>query len=101
MIKNILIAIGFVVSLALSFWLGSRLGWFSTSEYQDATVLLEKVKKVSKLIAVEGYLSEIYEYEQKNDLLDIPILFGKKALIRVNAKASVGYDFEKMIKKKK
>lgn len=56
-------------------------------------ILLERVKKVAKLITVEGEFSNIHQY---NDSYwsDISIL-RKKALIKVNAKVSVGYDLKK------
>ncbi len=60
-----------------------------------ATVLLERVEKVMKLVTVEGGFSEIYDYKH-HYFADIwP--FRKKALVRVKAKVLVGYDFEKAI----
>ena len=59
-----------------------------------STVLLERVEKVVKLVTVEGNFSEIYDYKH-HFIADIwP--FRKKALVRINAKVLVGYDFEKM-----
>lgn len=63
-------------------------------EEENSTVLLEQVKAVSKLITVEGYFSEIYDYQDYYGY-DLSI-FRKKALIRVKAKVHVGYDLEKM-----
>ena len=80
--------------LGAAFFAGSRMSLFKETKKESATVLLDRVKKVTKLIAVEGYLSEIYDYES-NNLFDHP-LFKKKALVRIKAKASIGYDFEKM-----
>lgn len=60
----------------------------------DSTVLLERVEKVFKLVTVEGNFSEIYDY-QSHYFADVwP--FRKKALVRINARVSVGYDFEKL-----
>jgi len=59
-----------------------------------ATVLLERIEKVVKLVTVEGNFSEIYDYKH-HFIADIwP--FRKKALVRINAKVLVGYDFEKV-----
>lgn len=79
--------------------MGSRLNrWLAAkAELQvaeDASILLEKIKSVTKLITVEGYFSEIYDYQDYYGY-DLSI-FRKKALIRVKAKVSVGYDLEKM-----
>lgn len=65
---------------------------------EQSTILLEKVKTVAKLVSVEGYFSEIYTHGKKVDpfpYLPFPS-FGKKAIIIVRAKVSVGYDLEKM-----
>jgi hypothetical protein len=63
---------------------------------QNAVVLLEQVKKVCKLITVEGDFSEIFHHTEKQ-----PVFFNlwsteKKAMIIVKAKAQVGYDLSKM-----
>jgi len=62
------------------------------SKEVSATVLLERVEKVMKLVTVEGHFSEIYDY--KHHLIADIWPFRKKALVRVNAKVLVGYDFE-------
>ena len=62
--------------------------------YQESQVLLEQVRQVCKLITVEGQFSEIYDYK---DYWGYDIgLFRKKALVRVKAKVSVGYDLGQM-----
>ena len=61
---------------------------------EEAVVLVEKIKAATKLISTEGYFSEIYEYKDYYGY-DLSI-FTKKALIRVKAKVSVGYDLEEM-----
>ena len=61
---------------------------------ENATVLIEKIQKATKLITVEGTFSEIYDYQDYYGY-DLS-LFRKKALIRVKAKVSVGYDLEKI-----
>lgn len=77
--------------------------FFATSYYytvgevtaeEQSQVLMEKIKTVAKLVTVEGYFSEIYDYEDYWNYDISP--FRKKALIRVKAKVSVGYDLTKM-----
>ena len=61
---------------------------------ERADVLLERVQTVAKLVTVEGYFSEIYNYK---DYWGYDwAIFRKKALLRVKAKVSVGYDLSKM-----
>jgi hypothetical protein len=59
-----------------------------------STVMMEKIKKVAKLVTVEGYFSEIYDHKDYK-WYDFGFL-RKKALIRIKAKVSVGFDLTKM-----
>ncbi len=61
---------------------------------EQSQVLMEKIKTVAKLVTVEGYFSEVYDYKDFK-WMDYG-WFQKKALIRVKAKVSVGYDLAKM-----
>ncbi|NNE13619.1 MAG: DUF4230 domain-containing protein [Saprospiraceae bacterium] len=74
---------------------GHKMKVFKTHEAEKSEVLLEKVSKVFKMVAVEGYVSEIYDYKQYR-YWDINFL-RKKAMVRVKAKVSIGYDFEKVV----
>ena len=56
--------------------------------------MLEKIRAVCKLVTAEGQVAEIYEYKESYPF-DIS-LFTKKALIRVRATVSVGYDLGKI-----
>ncbi|SMC34929.1 DUF4230 domain-containing protein [Cellulophaga tyrosinoxydans] len=60
-------------------------------------VLLEKIKSVCKLIAVEGDFAEIYRYENTKERFLSLVTSKKKALIVINAKAQIGYDLKKLI----
>jgi len=92
-----------------TFWLLLVLGAFAlgvllTRQFSDplieqkqetsADVLLERVQSVAKLVTVEGYFSEIYNYKDYYNY-DISLL-RKKALLRVKAKVSVGYDLNQV-----
>jgi len=88
-----------IVALVLVFGLGI----FAAKKYyqfgeivatQNSQVLLERMKSVAKIVAVEGYFSEIYTHEDYYNFDLSP--FRKKALLRVKAKVSVGYDLENM-----
>ena len=57
-------------------------------------VLLERVRKVAKLVTVEGEFSEIYTHKDYYYFDVWPLQ--KKALLKVNAKVLVGFDLEKM-----
>lgn len=68
---------------------------FKSQQAENTTIILDKIKTVTKLISVEGQFSELYSYKESYEY-DFFNLFSKKILLRVNAKVSVGYDFEKV-----
>ena len=55
-------------------------------------VILERLEQVNKLITLEAYYSEVKDYSDYY-YYDISLL-RKKALVRVKAKVSIGYDFK-------
>jgi hypothetical protein len=57
-------------------------------------ILLERIKKVAKLVTVEGEFANVHEY--KNFYWADISIFNKKALLKVQAKVSVGYDLQKL-----
>ncbi len=86
----------------LVFIAGGTIVWaFTNHSYWDkkttesTTVIQEKLKKVTKLITVEGYYSEIYNHNEQYDY-DYFNFFSKKILLRVTAKVSAGFDFDKL-----
>jgi hypothetical protein len=60
---------------------------------KEATVLIERIEKVFKVVMAEGYFTEIYNYQHD---LDIWSLFKDKKKALVIAKVLVGFDFSKM-----
>ena len=67
----------------------------------DATVLIQNIKDVCKLVTIEANLQEIYdEKSNRNVTVYLPLptnfTFSKKASIEVVGKVLVGYDLEKI-----
>jgi len=62
----------------------------------QSLLLLDKIKKVCKFITVEGDFAEIYHYEDVKQRFLKLITSRKKALVIINAKAHVGFDFSKV-----
>ncbi|MGJ8745446.1 DUF4230 domain-containing protein [Polaribacter sp.] len=92
-----LIIIGLVAGLGISYLISQR---FSLSRKKSLTekqsvILLDKIKKVSKLITVEGDFSEIYHHENTKENF-WGFSSKKKAIILIHAKAHVGFDFRKI-----
>lgn len=92
MVKRIFYILGGLLLLFAGYQLGGFLkGLNQKKTHEEAVVLLENIKKVTKLVAVEGYFSEVYDYKDYYAFDISPLR--KKALVRVKAKVSVGYDF--------
>lgn len=99
MLKNNWTKILLLLSILAAFYAGYQIkNWFvfktEKQVAEDATVLIEKIQSVTKLVTIEGFFSEIYDYQDYYGY-DLT-MFRKKALIRVKAKVSVGYDLEKI-----
>jgi hypothetical protein len=100
--KNILL----VLFLLLAFALGGFLTWQYTKPPErelisESTVLLNQVRKVFKLVTVEGDLTETYRGGDIKNLifyLPFPMKYGaqKEAIIQVTGKVLVGYDMQQM-----
>src|SRR5687767_3425997 len=83
-----------IAALFLAFSFGMKFKWPQPEITESSVVLLEKIKTVCKLVTAEGQFAEIYEY--KESLPFAKPFFDKKALIRVRATVSVGYDLSKI-----
>jgi hypothetical protein len=96
--KNIITSIAIaVIALIIGYFASSYHNFFSirkTTE-EKTTVLLEKVKMVSKLVTIEGYFSEVWQVKKSYDYYP-DFLYGKKAILKVTGKVSVGYNLEQM-----
>ncbi|MFH6602484.1 DUF4230 domain-containing protein [Maribacter algicola] len=93
-----LLVIGFILGAIIMYWLFSR---FRSKQQKERTneqsvILLEKIRSVCKLISVEGDFAEIYSYENTKDLFMNLFAGRKKALVIINAKTHIGYDFRKI-----
>lgn len=95
----------FVVALLLAFALGMlSYGSWKTSRTitdKEATVLLERMRDVCKLVTVEGDLSELYNETSTREVtlyLPLPTQFNfdKKATVQVIGKVLVGYDLREI-----
>lgn len=94
-IKDTVIALLLLLVVILSF----KLGWKNLFDRPhepevSSTIVVERIQKVMKLIAVEGNYSELMTYRDFS-YVDFPG-FRKDAIVKVNAKVSVGYNLEKL-----
>ncbi len=94
-IKGLLLLIG--VGLLVFFITRETYRPEAATEAVSSTVLLERIRPVMKLVTVEGDFNEMYTYRDAQasfDWLKSFSPFQKKAMLRVKARVSVGYDLE-------
>lgn len=92
--KYLVIILLLVVALGAAWYSGFRSSLIHQETEESAQVLLNRIEKVMKVVVVEGHISELYNYKDYYNFDWSP--FRKKAILRVNAKASIGYDFDKV-----
>lgn len=90
--------LGLVLGAIATYWIYSIFKKKQSKEVtlHQSTVLLEKIRSVSKLVSVEGEFAEIYKYENTKERFLSLVSSKKKALIVINAKALIGYDLKKV-----
>ncbi len=88
--------LGLILGIILMYWLYSLFRKKKAKELteQQSVILLDKIKKVCKLIAVEGDFAEIYTYENTRERFLSLVSSKKKALIVIRAKVHIGYDLK-------
>ncbi|CAM1350383.1 DUF4230 domain-containing protein [Tenacibaculum crassostreae] len=93
-----LLFLGLAAGAIISYFLFKKFTSVSKKSLTEkqSVVLLDKIKKVSKLITVEGEFAEIYHHENTKEKLLGLITSKKKAIILINAKVHIGFDFRKI-----
>lgn len=101
MLKKILFSVAAILLFVAGFAISKMIFQKKQKEFVEsqATVLLEKVDKVFKLVTVEGNFSEVYDEQSIKEytvFLPLPstFRFPKTATMQVTGKVLVGYDME-------
>lgn len=63
---------------------------------ESSHTVVESMRKVFKIVCAEGHFNEIYNYEETKKIFSF-LPHTKKALVIVQAKVLIGYDFEKFV----
>lgn len=63
---------------------------------ENTMLIQQELKNVSKLIVTEGYFVEVYNYKDSRELFGTMITADKKALVVVNAEATISYDLSQI-----
>ena len=89
---------GFLIALVLISGV-----WFFYQSYQEreelkasSELIQKQVQQVGKLIVTEGYYSKVFTFKNSQNLFLNLMTSDKKALVIVNAKATVEYDLRQL-----
>jgi hypothetical protein len=63
---------------------------------ENSMLIQQELKNVSKLIVTEGHFVEVYNYKDSRELFGTMITADKKALVVVNAEATIAYDLSQI-----
>jgi len=91
--RGIFSALVLAAIAGVAWFAGYKYQFGKTEKFETKEAILQQINKVSKWVTAEGYFSEVYDYKDYW-MYDLSPL-RKKALIRVKAKVSMGYDLSK------
>ncbi|WBX76117.1 DUF4230 domain-containing protein [Tenacibaculum ovolyticum] len=93
-----LLFLGLISGTVISYFIFQKFSSTSKKHLTEkqSVILLDKIKKVSKLITIEGEFAEIYHHENSKEKFLGLFSSKKKAIILINAKVHIGFDFRKI-----
>ena len=90
----LMLLLGLILGGVIAFLASKKLVSEPSVITESSHTIAESMRKVFKVVSAEGHFNEIYNYEETTKLFNF-IPSKKKALVIVQAKVLVGYDFEK------
>lgn len=94
--RNLLLGVCLTLLIVFGFRYCERRNEAKDQLEADTSLIQKQIKNVGKLVVTEGTFSQVYSYKDSRQFyLDI-FSARKKALIVVNAKATVAYDLSKL-----
>lgn len=91
-----LLIIGLLLGAAIMFLIVKLLSPKQSVVRENSHTVVESMRKVFKIVFAEGHFNELYNYEETKKLFGF-IPSTKRALVIIEAKVLVGYDFEKCV----
>ena len=90
--------LGLFLGAIITYWVMRYVKVQKTKDltHAQSTILMEKIRKVWKLITVEGEFAEIYHYENTKERFLNMVSSKKRAILLINAKAYVGFDMSRI-----
>ena len=94
MMTLVMLLLGLVLGGIIAFLVSNKMSAAPVVITESSHTIAESMRKVFKVVSAEGHFSEIYNYEETTKIFNF-IPSKKKALVIIQAKVLVGYDFEK------
>lgn len=94
MMTLLMLLLGLILGGIIAFLASNKLSSSPPVITESSHTIAESMRKVFKVVSAEGHFNEIYNYEETTKLFNF-IPSKKKALVIIQAKVLVGYDFEK------
>ncbi|MGC4129502.1 MAG: DUF4230 domain-containing protein [Bergeyella sp.] len=91
----VMLLLGLVLGGVIAFLAGRNFKSEPPVITESSHTIAESMRKVFKVVSAEGHFNEIYNYEETTKIFNF-IPSKKRALVIVQAKILVGYDFEKL-----
>ncbi len=95
MMTVLMLLLGLLLGGVIAFLASKKLTAQPPVLTESSHTIAESMRKVFKIVSAEGQFQEIYNYEESTKLFNF-IPSKKKALVIVQAKILVGYDFAKL-----
>ena len=90
----LMLVLGLVLGGVIAFLASKKMASSAPVITESSHTIAESMRKVFKVVSAEGHFNEIYNYEESKKIFNF-IPSKKKALVIIEAKILVGYDFEK------
>jgi hypothetical protein len=92
-----LLIFGLLIGAVIMFLIWKLAGSRKQSVVKESShTVVESVRKVFKVVLAEGFFNELYNFEETRKLFRL-IPSTKRALVIIQAKVLVGFDFEKCV----
>lgn len=97
MLKKILAATGVILLIVLAFrYCEFKKDDDDKTSFEETALIQQQLVNVGKLVVTEGHYSEVLTYKNQQSYFMDMVSFEKKALVIVNAEASVSYDLRQI-----
>ncbi|MFP9100041.1 DUF4230 domain-containing protein [Flavobacterium sp. RHBU_24] len=94
--KKILVTIGIIFLIVLAFRYCEFKHDDDKTTFEETALIQQQLLNVGKLVVTEGHYSEVLTYKNQQSYMMDMLSFEKKALVIVNADATVSYDLRQI-----